>query len=251
MVRAKKHLGQHFLKNPAIAEKIAQSITVSTPSIVEVGPGTGMLTQFLLNNDTQVFAYEVDSESVEYLEKHFHQKNLHVKEEDFLKANLAEEIPTEFVLTGNFPYNISTEIVFKTIDNRTQIVQMVGMFQKEVAERLCASEGSKTYGITSVITQFYYDTEYLFTVDADEFNPPPKVQSGVMRMTRKVTIPSIDEKRFKQIVKTAFNQRRKKLSNALKPLGIPDHLKNHEYLSLRAEQLSVNNFVELVKFWNG
>ncbi len=245
MVQAKKHLGQHFLTDLNIAENIAMSIDYDTKNIVEVGPGMGVLTQFLLKKNRDVYAYEIDEESVNYLHKHFPQKNLHIIPKDFLKADLAKEISGEFVVAGNFPYNISTEIIFKIIDHYRLIPQMVGMFQKEVAERICSTEGSKTYGITSVLTQFYYDTEFLCTVPPTVFNPPPKVDSGVMRMNRKANIPDIDEKTFKKVVKAAFNQRRKKLSNALKSLGIPKALHNHKFLNLRAEQLSVEDFIEL------
>ncbi len=249
MVKAKKHLGQHFLTDVRIAENIANAITVETPSILEVGPGTGVLTQFLIQKNAEIYAYEIDNESVNYLKQHYPQKNLHIKEENFLTADLQKDIPSDFVVCGNFPYNISTEIVFKVIENRNQIPQMVGMFQKEVAERICAKSGNKTYGITSVITQLYYETEYLFTVTPEVFNPPPKVDSGVMRMNRKENTPTVDEHLFKKVVKQAFSQRRKKLSNALKSMGIAQGLENHKFLNLRAEQLSVEDFVELTRFY--
>ncbi len=250
MVRAKKHLGQHFLRYPEIAARIAEAITLSTECIVEIGPGTGMLTQFLLKKEAQIYAYEVDSESVDYLAEHYPTPQLIVKEEDFLCADLKDDIPTPFVLIGNFPYNISTEIIFKTLENRIQIPQLVGMFQKEVAERICAQPGSKIYGITSVLSQLYYENEYLFTVEEEAFIPPPKVKSGVLRMTRKEEIHTVDTDLLKKIVKAGFNQRRKKLSNALKSLGIPKNLENHNFLNLRAEQLSVADYIELTKLWD-
>lgn len=249
MVRPKKHLGQHFLKNEAIAKDIAESLQPGDYNqVVEIGPGMGVLTQFLLNGDNEVYVVELDTESVSYLKGHFDMRYDHIIEGDFLKLNLQDTFKENIAVIGNFPYNISSQIVFKVLENRDMIPQMAGMFQKEVAERIVAGPGSKTYGIISVLTAAYYEREYLFTVDKEEFNPPPKVQSGVIRLVRKenYTLPC-DEKMFKTVVKTAFNQRRKTLRNALKPLGIPEELKESELLSKRAEQLGLEDFIYLTK----
>lgn len=249
MVRPKKHLGQHFLKNEAIAKDIAEALQPGDYNqVVEIGPGMGVLTQFLLNGDKEVYVVELDTESVSYLKGHFDMRYDHIIEGDFLKLNLQDTFKENIAVIGNFPYNISSQIVFKVLENRDVIPQMAGMFQKEVAERIVAGPGSKTYGIISVLTAAYYEREYLFTVDKEEFNPPPKVQSGVIRLVRKenYTLPC-DEKMFKTVVKTAFNQRRKTLRNALKPLGIPEELKESELLSKRAEQLGLEDFIYLTK----
>lgn len=249
MVRPKKHLGQHFLKNEAIAKDIAEALQPGDYNqVVEIGPGMGVLTQFLLNGDNEVYVVELDTESVSYLKGHFDMRYDHIIEGDFLKLNLQDTFKENIAVIGNFPYNISSQIVFKVLENRDMIPQMAGMFQKEVAERIVAGPGSKTYGIISVLTAAYYEREYLFTVDKEEFNPPPKVQSGVIRLVRKenYTLPC-DEKMFKTVVKTAFNQRRKTLRNALKPLGIPEELKESELLSKRAEQLGLEDFIYLTK----
>lgn len=249
MVRPKKHLGQHFLKNEAIAKDIAEALQPGDYNqVVEIGPGMGVLTQFLLNGDKEVYVVELDTESVSYLKGHFDMRYDHIIEGDFLKLNLQDTFKENIAVIGNFPYNISSQIVFKVMENRDMIPQMAGMFQKEVAERIVAGPGSKTYGIISVLTAAYYEREYLFTVDKEEFNPPPKVQSGVIRLVRKenYTLPC-DEKMFKTVVKTAFNQRRKTLRNALKPLGIPEELKESELLSKRAEQLGLEDFIYLTK----
>ena len=249
MVRPKKHLGQHFLKNEAIAKDIAEALQPGDYNqVVEIGPGMGVLTQFLLNIDKEVYVVELDTESVSYLKGHFDMRYDHIIEGDFLKLNLQDTFKENIAVIGNFPYNISSQIVFKVLENRDMIPQMAGMFQKEVAERIVAGPGSKTYGIISVLTAAYYEREYLFTVDKDEFNPPPKVQSGVIRLVRKdnYSLPC-DEKMFKTVVKTAFNQRRKTLRNALKPLGIPEELKESELLSKRAEQLGLEDFIYLTQ----
>lgn len=249
MVRPKKHLGQHFLKNEAIAKDITEALQPGDYNqVVEIGPGMGVLTQFLLNGDNEVYVVELDTESVSYLKGHFDMRYDHIIEGDFLKLNLQDTFKENIAVIGNFPYNISSQIVFKVLENRDLIPQMAGMFQKEVAERIVAGPGSKTYGIISVLTAAYYEREYLFTVDKEEFNPPPKVQSGVIRLVRKenYTLPC-DEKMFKTVVKTAFNQRRKTLRNALKPLGIPEELKESELLSKRAEQLGLEDFIYLTK----
>lgn len=249
MVKPKKHLGQHFLKNEGIAEQIANSLLDGDyNTVVEIGPGMGVLTQFLLKGKKDVHVVELDSESVSYLKGHFEMPYSHIIEGDFLKLKLDKTFEGNIAVVGNFPYNISSQIVFKIIENRHMIPQMAGMFQKEVAERIAAGPGSKTYGIISVLTAAYYDSEYLFTVDKGEFNPPPKVQSGVIRLVRKetYTLPC-DESLFKTVVKTAFNQRRKTLRNALKQLNLPDELVQSDLMAKRAEQLHLDDFIYITK----
>src|SRR5690606_38949222 len=213
-VRAKKHLGQHFLKDEAIAEKIGDTLTLGGyKNVLEIGPGMGVLTKYLIKKNIEVIAMDLDTESIAYLKKNYPHKNLQILEADFLKYDLSQLFGTEqFAITGNFPYNISTQIVFKMLEWKEQIPEFTGMFQKEVAQRICEKEGSKTYGILSVLAQAFYDAEYLFTVPPSVFNPPPKVDSGVLRLKRKenFTLPC-DEKMLYKVVKTAFQQRRKTL----------------------------------------
>jgi len=249
MVRAKKHLGQHFLKDASIAERIAQSVDGETGNVLEIGPGTGILTKPLIIREFKnLKLIELDSESVEYLEKNFTESDFDLIEGDFLQLNLQVMFAGEsFSLTGNFPYNISSQILFRIFENREIMPEMVGMFQKEVAERVAANEGSKTYGILSVLLKVYYDIEYLFTVDAHLFSPPPKVQSAVIKLKRneRTALPFPDKK-FKSVVKMAFNQRRKTLRNALSAM-IPENPSEtiQKYLPKRAEQLSTEQFIEL------
>ncbi len=249
-VKAKKHLGQHFLKDENIARQIVDSLTWNGyDQVLEIGPGMGVLTKYLVQEKKNISVVEIDSESVDYL--HLNYPELPVYAEDFLRMDLASKFDgKQICIMGNFPYNISTQIVFKIIEDRTQIPEMVGMFQKEVAERICAPKGSKIYGITSVLTQAFYETEYLFTVDENVFSPPPKVKSGVMRMKRIKTELEVDEKLFFQVVKAAFNQRRKTLRNALKSLNFTQHDVDENLLNLRAEQLSVEQFMELTSKLN-
>ncbi|MDR3272557.1 MAG: 16S rRNA (adenine(1518)-N(6)/adenine(1519)-N(6))-dimethyltransferase RsmA [Flavobacteriaceae bacterium] len=248
-VHPKKHLGQHFLNDKNIAEKIVESLSCKDyDSVLEIGAGMGILTQFLLKKDFQTFVAEIDSESVEYLKTHFPELENRIVG-DFLKLNFHQLLNNEsFAVIGNFPYNISSQIVFKILENRRQIPEMVGMFQKEVAERICAQKGNKTYGILSVLAQAYYTAEYLFTVSENVFTPPPKVKSAVIRLKRyRNEIEGIDNEWFVRIVKAGFNQRRKTLRNALKPLQLPEKVQTCELLSLRAEQLSVEDFAELTR----
>lgn len=252
MIAPKKHLGQHFLTDLGTAKRIADAILQISreADCVEVGPGKGVLTQFLLEGTKRdLYAVELDRECIPYLHAHFKQENLHIIEADFLRMDLHALSANPLVICGNFPYNISTEIVFKAIENRTKVVGLCGMFQKEVAERLCAPHGKKTYGITSVITQTFFDTEYLFTVDEHVFNPPPKVKSGVMKMVLKTDFHlPVSEKQFIQVVKAGFNQRRKTLRNALKSLSNADFSKvDEQVLNKRAEQLHWEEFVELTE----
>ncbi len=247
-VRAKKHLGQHFLNDENIAQKIADSLTLNGyQKVLEIGPGMGVLTKYLLEKPITTYVVEIDTESVTYLEKHYPKLDNKIISKDFLKYNIKEVFQEEpFAIIGNFPYNISSQIVFKTLEMRDQVPEFSGMFQKEVAERICEKKGSKTYGILSVLTQAFYDAEYLFTVSEHVFTPPPKVKSGVLRLIRKpdYRLPC-DEKRFFTVVKTAFNQRRKTLRNSLKTLGISENLKEDSIFDLRPEQLSVEQFIEL------
>ena len=246
-VRAKKHLGQHFLKDLGIARDIAHSLSLNNYSkVLEVGPGMGVLTQFLILLDTETFVIEIDKESVSYLKKHYPELDNHLIEGDFLKLPLQEIFKEPIAIIGNFPYNISSQILFKAIDHKDLIPEIVGMFQKEVAERVVSPPGSKKYGFISVLLQCYYDVEYLFTVDETVFDPPPKVKSAVIRLRRNDRDKlDCDEKKFIQVVKTAFSQRRKTLRNALKSLNLVDENSASQYLSLRAEQLSVENFMNL------
>jgi len=249
-VRAKKHLGQHFLRDENIAKKIADSLSLKGyKKVLEIGPGMGVLTKYLLEKDIITYVIEIDSESVEYLQANYLNLAPRIIEKNFLKYNLNEVFNQEpFAIIGNFPYNISSQIVFKTLEMRHQIPEFSGMFQKEVAERICEKEGSKTYGILSVLTQAFYDAEYLFTVPPSVFNPPPKVDSGVLRLTRKehFDLPC-DEKLFFRVVKTAFQQRRKTLRNSLKTFNLSNNLKANVIFGKRPEQLSVDSFIELTQ----
>ena len=251
-VRAKKHLGQHFLTDENIAKRIADSLTENGyKNVLEIGPGMGVLTNYLLTKKPKVTVLELDSESVTYLQETFPLEHLkldtskekfNIIEGDFLKQQITQLFNNEQVaIIGNFPYNISTQIVFKTLENRAFIPEFSGMFQKEVAQRIAEKEGSK-----SVLTQAFYDVEYLFTVPPTVFNPPPKVDSGVIRFIRKenYTLP-VDEKLFFRVVKMAFNQRRKMLRGSLKSFNLSDSLKEDPIFAKRPEQLSVQEFTNL------
>ena len=254
-VKAKKSLGQHFLKDEDTARRIAETISGpelpeghpdwGTMPVLEVGPGMGVLSKYLLATGRSVKAVELDSESVGFLAGVYH--DLHVTEADFLKLDPGTLFPGEFALIGNYPYNISSQIFFKVLDNRERIPVVAGMLQKEVAERICSGPGSKVYGILSVLLQAWYDCEYLFSVEPSVFAPPPKVRSGVLRLTRNSrTSLGCDPALFRRVVKTAFGQRRKTLRNSLAPLippGSPALLS--ELMPLRPERLSVDQFIEL------
>lgn len=250
-VKPKKHLGQHFLNDQNIASKIVDSLSYKPYDLVlEVGPGMGVLTQFLLQKQVKVYVAEIDKESVDYLKINYPQLENNIVG-DFLKLEFEELFSDNLAVIGNFPYNISSQIVFKILENKHAIPEMVGMFQKEVAERIAAQKGNKIYGILSVLTQAYYNVDYLFTVHENVFTPPPKVKSAVIRLKRyRDKIEGIDDKFFFKLVKAGFNQRRKTLRNALKVLNIPQHLESHEFLNLRAEQLSVENFINLARLWS-
>lgn len=246
-VRAKKHLGQHFLTDLEIAQNIAHSLDTNLHStILEVGPGMGVLTKYLLPLNSELFVVEIDKESVRYLKNHYPKLENHIIEGDFLQLPIEQIFQTKIGLIGNFPYNISSQILFKALDHKNTITEIVGMFQKEVAERVASPPGKKAYGIISVLLQCYYDIEYLFTVNEDVFDPPPKVKSAVIRLRRnnRENLPC-DEKKFIRTVKAAFSMRRKTLRNALKSLNLVDEIKAKKFLDLRAEQLSVEDFFEL------
>lgn len=246
-VRAKKHLGQHFLKDQQIAFNIVKALeeVYSEGKVLEVGPGTGVLTQYLLKHDGwQTWAAEIDQESVTYLFAHYPVISERLIQKSFLEIPLSEQFTNGVAVIGNFPYNISSQILFHVLDHRDQVPVLVGMFQKEVAQRLGAVPGNKDYGILSVILQASYDIEYLFTVPEHVFIPPPKVKSGVVRMIRKKETIACDELQFKKVVKAAFNQRRKKLRNALSAFGLSDEALGN-FAGKRAEELSLNDFVDL------
>lgn len=249
-VKAKKHLGQHFLNDESIAKDIADALTLKGyKNVLEIGPGMGVLTKYLLEKPIDTYVIEIDTESVAYLDAHYPKLHGKIISKDFLKYNIKEVFNEEpFAIIGNFPYNISSQIVFRTLELRNQIPEFSGMFQKEVAERICSKKGSKVYGILSVLAQAFYDVEYLFTVSEHVFTPPPKVKSGVMRMIRKENYElPCDEKLFFNVVKTAFNQRRKTLRNSLKSLSLSDNLREDSIFGLRPEQLSVEQFIELTQ----
>jgi 16S rRNA (adenine1518-N6/adenine1519-N6)-dimethyltransferase len=240
-VRAKKHLGQHFLKDETIAENIAKALPVGISNVLEIGPGMGVLTKYLHKNpEISLKVVEIDMESVAYLHEKY--PELTVISDDFLKMNLDDLFDGNFAVIGNFPYNISSQILFRVLEHRNAIPCVVGMFQKEVAERIAAKSGNKTYGILSVLLQAFYDIEYLFTVHEHVFSPPPKVKSAVIRLTRNSRQHlNCDEKQFFTIVKTAFNQRRKTLRNALSGL-FDKTLLSDPIFDKRAEQLTVEDF---------
>ncbi len=249
LVKPKKFLGQHFLKDLKVAQDIADSVdTCPSLPILEVGPGMGVLTQYLLPKGRELKVVEIDYESVAYLRETYPSLEDNIIEDDFLKMHLERVFDGKpFVLTGNYPYNISSQIFFKMLDNKDLIPCCTGMIQKEVAERIAAGPGSKTYGILSVLIQAWYRVEYLFTVSEHVFNPPPKVKSAVIRMTRNETTDlGCNPKLFKQVVKTTFNQRRKTLRNSIKPiLGKDCPLTADELFNKRPEQLSVQQFIDL------
>ncbi len=250
-VKAKKHLGQHFLKDQSIAQDIVNGLTLHKDykKVLEVGPGMGVLTQYLFPKEQyKTYAIDVDKESIVYLKKNYPAYEDRIIDGDFLQLDLDKLFDEPFAVIGNFPYNISSQIFFKVLEHKDKIPEIVGMLQKEVAERLASPPGKKDYGILSVFLQAYYDIEYLFTVHEHVFNPPPKVKSGVIRVKRNnVAKLDCDEKIFKQVVKAGFNQRRKTLRNALKILNLSLEKVNPTVLDKRAEQLSVQQFVELTQ----
>ncbi len=245
-VRPKKRLGQHFLKDENIARKIVNSLQYDqAASILEVGPGTGVLSKYLFSQGGLVHLIEIDKESCEYLIREFPDRSGYIHHGDFLKYDIADLLVKPAAIIGNFPYHISSQIFFRILENRELINQVVCMIQKEVADRIRATHGTKTYGILSVLLQAWYDIEYLFRVPPQVFDPPPKVQSAVIRLKRNRRKDlGCNEATFFKVVKAAFNHRRKILRNSLKShFQLPD--KGHDYLALRAEQLSVADFIEL------
>ena len=251
-VRPKKNLGQHFLTDLDIARRIADTVD-ACPSIpvLEIGPGMGVLTQYLVEKPREVKAVEIDRESVAYLQEHFPKLRDNILGEDFLQMDLTQVFGGhQFVLTGNYPYDISSQIFFKMLDNKDLIPCCTGMIQREVAQRIAAEPGSKTYGILSILIQAWYDVEYLFTVDENVFNPPPKVKSAVIRMTRNATDLGCDWPLFRRLVKTVFNQRRKMLRVSIRQMFSADHQPSagfyeQEIMTRRPEQLTIAQFVEL------
>ena len=245
-VKPKKYLGQHFLKDSNISKKIVEGlVSKKLNSIIEIGPGMGILTQHLINSKTKTYFIEIDKESITYLNNVFPEIKDSIINEDFLKIDLAQ-FKAPIGLIGNFPYNISSQILFKLIENREKIEELVGMFQFEVAKRICAPPGSKTYGILSVLVQAFYSAEFLFALSPHHFNPPPKVNSGVIKLTKKNTqFLDCDEKLFFKIVKTSFQQRRKTLRNSLKSFNLPINIKEDAIFEKRPEVLSVDDFILL------
>ncbi|WP_039052664.1 16S rRNA (adenine(1518)-N(6)/adenine(1519)-N(6))-dimethyltransferase RsmA [Sphingobacterium sp. T2] len=248
-VRAKKHLGQHFLNDKNTAKRIADALDPSLgfTQVLEVGPGMGVLSDFLLEKEEfETFLIDIDDESITYLQDKYPQLGDRLIHGDFLTLDFNQYFGEKMAVIGNYPYNISSQILFKILEERDRVMQMAGMFQKEVAQRCVAQPGTKEYGIISVFLQAYYDVEYLFTVKAGAFNPPPKVLSGVMRMTRNnVTDLGCDEALFWKVVKAGFNQRRKTLRNALSSIITKDKMSNNPLYDLRAERLTVQDFVDL------
>ena len=253
LVKPKKNLGQHFLIDLEIARRIADTVDAYPDiPVLEIGPGMGVLTQYLVTKNRDVKAVEIDSESVAFLHEHYPKLNDNIIGKDFLRMDLNEIFAgKQFVLTGNYPYDISSQIFFKMLDYKELIPCCTGMIQREVALRIASAPGCKAYGILSVLIQAWYDVEYLFTVEPDVFNPPPKVKSAVIRMTRNnVTELGCDEKLFKRLVKTVFNQRRKMLRGSIKQMFSKEHMPSLDFFAMdimtqRPEQLSVKQFVDL------
>lgn len=249
VIKAKKHLGQHFLKDRQLAEEIVKLLSYETGNALEVGPGTGVLTDFLLHEVRHLTAVELDRESVAFLKANYSaQPQLQILRGDFLQLDLRPLFRGEaFSLIGNFPYQISTQILFKALEHRDRIPELAGMFQKEVAERISASHGNKVYGTSSVLTQAFYEVTYCFSIAAQAFIPPPKVESGVIRLSRRADPQVRDPDLFFRLVKAAFGQRRKTLRNALKTFPLPEALRAEARFDARAEQLSVADFIQLAQ----
>lgn len=248
MVRPKKSLGQHFLTDRQVAARIVDAFQPDLGAeVVEIGPGTGALTRFLVERPNRPVLFEVDAESVDYLKANYTEEQIRVIHTDFLQSGFSEIENEHIAVISNFPYNISSQIFFKILENRNRVGLVVGMLQKEVAQRMAAPPGSRTYGILSVLLQAYYEVKILFHVPPGVFNPPPKVMSSVIRLERNQVLRlPCDEELFVRVVKTAFGQRRKTLRNALKGLNLPAGFYASDRMGLRAEQLSVSDFVELV-----
>ncbi|WP_129716125.1 16S rRNA (adenine(1518)-N(6)/adenine(1519)-N(6))-dimethyltransferase RsmA [Pedobacter sp. SYP-B3415] len=251
LVKAKKHLGQHFLTDKNIANRIVESLSRTSEynQVLEVGPGMGILSDFLIKRtDFETWLIDIDDESYAFLQQKYPELGNRLINGDFLQLDFEAYFPAQFAIIGNFPYNISSQILFKVLDNRQKVVEMVGMFQKEVAQRCAAPAGTKEYGILSVFLQAYYKIDYLFTVKPGTFNPPPKVHSAVIRLLRNdVDVLPCDEKLFWRTVKAGFNQRRKTLRNALSVVLPKEKMDQHPYFEKRAEQLTVHDFVQLTQ----
>ncbi len=249
-VKPKKHLGQHFLTDLSIAERIAQAVKGhgGVAKVLEIGPGMGVLTDYLLKNPQELYLIEIDRESIAYLHQKYPQLADRIIEGDYLKFSVVQILPDQYAIAGNFPYNISSQIFFKVLEEKNKVTEVVCMLQKEVAQRIASPKGNKDYGILSVLLQAWYDIEYLFTVPPGVFNPPPKVNSGVIRLTRNSTEKlDCDEKLFFKVVKGGFSTRRKTLRNALKSFQLSEEFKTHPILDKRAEQLDVQDFVFLTQ----
>ncbi|MDW3195371.1 MAG: 16S rRNA (adenine(1518)-N(6)/adenine(1519)-N(6))-dimethyltransferase RsmA [Cytophagales bacterium] len=248
-VKPKKHLGQHFLRDESIAQSIVESLSPSQDDrvVLEVGPGTGVLSKGLIEKKMDFYAYDLDEESIDYLKVNYPLHMDRFRYQDFLRLDLSQ-FEKDVTIIGNFPYNISSQLFFQAYDQRILVKEVVCMIQKEVADRICSPHGNKVYGILSVLLQAFYEVEYLFTVPPHVFDPPPKVNSAVIRLKRNETAElDCDEKLFKRVVKEGFGKRRKTLRNALKGLNLPTSLTEDKTFDLRAEQLSVNDFVTLTK----
>ncbi|MFY0654055.1 MAG: 16S rRNA (adenine(1518)-N(6)/adenine(1519)-N(6))-dimethyltransferase RsmA [Cyclobacteriaceae bacterium] len=251
-VRPKKHLGQHFLRDVSIAERIVSSLSLEgdKENVLEIGPGTGVLSDFLVDKAIgSLLLLDVDRESIQFLERKYADKEVEIAHADFLKIKTDDLFHgAKYKIIGNFPYNISSQIFFKVLDERDRVDEVVCMIQKEVAERIASAHGNKSYGILSIFLQSYYDIEYLFTVGPEVFNPPPKVNSAVIRLKRNnVSQLDCDEKLFRRVVKEAFQKRRKTLRNALKGLNLPENIRDQDLMNKRAEQLTIQDFVGLSK----
>ena len=247
-VRPKKHLGQHFLKDKALALRIVDLLDgPKNMSVIEIGPGRGVLTQFLLERYPNLWLIEVDPEAVQYIRKQFEAHSPKIYQKDILKWDMTEEIPLNSYFIGNLPYNISSPIFFRVLEHMEFIQKGVFMIQKEVADRICSPPGNKTFGILSVLLGAYYDLSYAFTVSPQVFIPPPKVKSAVIVLDRKTELPNVSFSQLKQVVKQAFNQRRKTLKNALKGLEFEDFPNKEEIMRMRAEQLRVDQFIFLAQ----
>ncbi len=254
-VRAKKHLGQHFLNDENIAKKIVDSLLECDKSspVIEIGPGTGVLTKYLITElKDKFYALDIDEESIAYLKEHHPSAASHIHYADFLEFDIGKIVNGKYNVIGNFPYNISSQIMFKVLENRNKIDCVVGMFQKEVAQRIAEKPGSKTYGILSVLLQAFYDIEYLFTVHENVFTPPPKVKSAVIRLKRnnRKELPC-NEELFIKIIKATFNQRRKTIRNSIRAVITISDEQLNELFQKRPEQLSVEQFIDLTKFVEG
>ena len=249
-VKPKKHLGQHFLTDLGIAEKIAKSVTghQGIKKVLEIGPGMGLLTDFLLEGDWNLYLVDIDRDSIKYLHTKYPDLGDKIIEADFLKTDFAAIMNDSYAIAGNFPYNISSQILFKVLEQRNQVTEVVCMLQKEVAQRIASPKGNKDYGILSVLLQAFYDIEYLFSVPPEVFDPPPRVNSGVIRLKRnEVKKLDCDEKLFVRVVKQAFSTRRKTLRNCLKSMGLSESLNQDPIMDKRAEQLDVQEFIGLTQ----